>query len=144
MNNPKISIINNWVYIDGIKSKKKYMEDWYHSRDIFYNDLYVIKIKSSKSYSAEEQNLQERQIWKAVSRDSFYSKYFAPSIYCHNRGLFLVQKRIRFTSHARTDEVRDFVRKIAKKFGLEDVESGDNKNWGMIGKNHPIIFDYGV
>ena len=85
MNNPKISIINNWVYIDGIKSKKKYMEDWYHSRDIFYNDLYVIKIKSSKSYSAEEQNLQERQIWKAVSRDSFYSKYFAPSIYCHNR-----------------------------------------------------------
>ena len=81
---------------------------------------------------------------KDCTKDSFYRKYFAPSIYCHKRGLFLVQERIRFTSHSRTDEVRDFVRKIAKKFGLEDVESGDNKNWGMIGKNHPIIFDYGV
>lgn len=141
---PKITIIKNWVYIDGIKSKKKYMEDWYHSREIFYNDYFVVKMATDTSYSAREQNLCERSIWKAISKNKFYSKHFAPSIYCHNKGLYLIQERLRFTSHQRTNLVREMVDKLSKEFNLEDVDSSSNKNWGMIGFNHPVIFDYGI
>lgn len=145
MNIPKITIKNNWVYIDGIKSKKKYMIYYYHSRDIFYNDCYVIKLAISvDGYSSKGQNLQERQLWKSIEKDKFYRQYFSPSLYCHNKGLFLVQKRMRFTSHSRTIPVRNLVDKLAKEFGLEDVYSDSDKNWGMIGFMHPVIYDYGV
>ncbi len=59
---PEITIIKNWIYIDGIKAKKKYMEDWYHSREISYNDYFVVKMATDTSCSAREQNLCERSI----------------------------------------------------------------------------------
>lgn len=142
--NPKITIIKDWVYINGIKSKKKYMESWYHSREIFYNDEFVVKLSPDNGLSGTDQNLQERGIWKTISKDRFYSQYFAPSIYCHNKGLFLVQKRLYFTSHKRTETVRNLVENLSKKFNLEDIDSTSNKNWAMIGFCHPVIFDYGI
>lgn len=40
--------------------------------------------------------------------------------------------------------MRKIVEGLCKKFNIGDVDSDDNKNWGMIGSLHPIIFDYGI
>ncbi len=137
---PKIQIIKGWVYIDGKKAKKKYMPDWYHCRDIFYDDEYVVKVENKDGEYFSNQNGQEYSRWKNVIEKSD-KKYFAPCLkYCE---AYLIQKRIPNRTFKRTDSVRELVWSLSKKYDLCDVEGDENKNWLMADSRTPCIFDYG-
>jgi len=142
MNIPTVDVVNNWVYIDGIKAKKKYMPGWYHCRDIFYNNLFVVKIdKGTEGVKGNEQNNQEYRLWKRINKKD--KIYFPESIYIDRKRNLLVQERMFPRSYKRTDETRALVDILVDKYNLSDVSGYDSKNWFMIGPGHPCIFDYG-
>jgi len=79
---PKIKIVNNWVFIDGVKAKKKYLSPDSHCREIFYNDLYVVKLDYDDEYF-DQQNSCEARVWKLIDEDD--RMYLYREIYMANR-----------------------------------------------------------
>ncbi len=138
-----IKIIEDKVYLNNELLVKKKILWRNHCRDIFINKEYVVKVVfDKKDDSSMDQNLLEYEKWKVISKTSD-STFFAPVMLCHKKGKFLVQERYYFTSHRRNDDVRNKIKSLCKKYDIGDVPHYENRNWAMIGKNMPIIYDYG-
>jgi hypothetical protein len=141
MNLPTIKIINGWPYLDGKKIKKKYTYSNGHCREIFYTDSYIVKIDMDRDY-IDRQNSTEAKLWGELDeRDRIF---FCP-VLSYKKEEYLIQQRLFFTSHGITQEIRDKINELANKYSLYDVGGNDDRgrNWAMVGKDCPIIFDYG-
>ena len=142
--NFNIDIIKKRVLLNGKELNKKKIYWANHCREIFLSQDYVVKaVLDSNDTSSFNQNILEFRKWKRISKNKADSIYFAPVVYCDKMGLFLVQKRFYFTSHRRTEEIRDKIKYLCSKYDVGDVPNYENRNWAMIGKNHPLIYDYG-
>jgi len=138
-----VEIIGKDVYLDNQLLKKKKIHWRNHCREIFLNKDYVVKVVlNKKDDSSIEQNILESLKWKYIVKNKD-ENYFAPVVKCDKKGLYLVQKRLYFTSHKRTDEIRNIVKELCKKYDIGDVPYYENRNWGMIGRHNPVIYDYG-
>lgn len=139
-----VRIIEKRVFLNGRELKRKNIRWANHCREIFLDQDYVVKVVfDKKDVSSFNQNILEFRKWKIISNHKTDSSYFAPVLNCDKDGFFLIQKRFYFTSHRKTDEVRDKIKYLCSKYDVGDVPNYENRNWAMIGKNHPLIYDYG-
>lgn len=139
----EVNIDGKNVYLNNQLLKKKKILWYTHCREIFLNDNYVVKVVfDEEDISSMNQNVLEYNKWKKISKKKD-SIYFAPVFFCEKNGLYLVQKRYYFTSHRRNDDIRNKIKSLCKKYDIGDVPHYENRNWAMIGKNMPIIYDYG-
>lgn len=143
---PDVKIVEGKrVFLDGLELVRKKIPWANHCREIFYTDEYVIKvIFDEEDHSSMDQNILEYRKWKKISKIKKDSIYFAPVVFCEKGGKYLIQKRFRFTTHRRTDDIRNKVNSLCKKYDIGDVPSHENRNWAMINRNHPLIYDYGL
>ena len=140
----KIEVLSNSVLIDGKEIKRKRLPWANHCREIFlYNDYVIKVVLNPMDYLSMDQNIFEYKKWKEISKNKDDSKYFAPVLFCKRNGLYLIQKRFYFRSSKRTESIREKVKQLCKKYDISDVPSYENRNWAMIGKDKPIIYDYG-
>lgn len=135
------------IYLNGEKLRRKESEG---SREIFFNDKYVVKFEDTKEYPYS-QCKNEYRIWKEL-KDS-ERKHFAPIIkYGKFRKYdYIVQPRfkaIRFPMYPERNPIyvkawNEVICDLADKYNLGDLMSDLGCNWTVY-KGNPLILDYGV
>ena len=138
-----IEIVGKQVFVDDILATRKRLEKSSHCREIFYTDKYVIKVSfQDMAYAGDfSQTEREFSLYKEIDKQD--KVFFAKPIYLSKKRYFGVYERIFPTKHYRTEEVREKLQKLCRKYKVFDV-IGRNDNWVMIGKDLPKILDYGV
>lgn len=128
----KIQKISNEAFIvDGELATKIKLSISDYSRDVYLSENYCLKIG--------DQNINEFLVWKSLEKKD--RKYFAEIVFCNNQ--YLVQKRYFNEDFPRNKIVVDILTNLCKKYKVDDVIK-ENRNYFMIGKNHPLIVDYGM
>ena len=138
-----VEIVGKQVFVDGSLATRKRLEKSSHCREIFYTDKYVIKVSfpNMPYFGDFSQTEREFSLWKKIDKND--KLFFARPIYLSRRRFFGVYERIFPTKHYRTEEVREKLQKLCRKYKVFDV-IGRNDNWVMVGKDTPKILDYGV
>lgn len=142
-----ITLINNGeaVLVDGIPAKLLKNDQSMSRRRFKYKNL-IIKLDEDPNIEYDQQSTRELIRWEEISdKDKIF---FQKPIYGRkssggNRG-FIVQEIIKFRKGRTSDSLKEFMKKLARKYDIHDVEANGSINWGVDQQGVPKIFDWGI
>lgn len=147
MNSMNIMVVNNGesVLVNGKKAKLLKNDSRCMSRKRFKYENLMIKIDEDLNI-CDQQSTQELKKWKEISDED--RKFFQEPVYGEPSSIgkrgFIVQEIIKFKRGRKSYELCSFMKKLARKYNINDVETGGSRNWGINILGIPKIYDWGI